>query len=663
MKLYNNTILAIDDNADNLVSLKAIIHDVIPATLVLTALSGPEGIELARSTNPDIIFLDIVMPGMDGFDVCRIIKSDEGLLHIPVVFLTALKTDKEARVAALETGADGFLSKPIDETELLAQIRAMLKIRSYHQLQQDENEKLRHLVAAKTWVLEKELAEHRMTEARLRETESRFRTMVEHSPIAYQALDEQGRYLDVNDEMCSLLGYDRTELIGRFCSDFWAPDDQPFFSERFAAILRYNSIHSDLRLMHRSGEFIDVQIEGRVQRDSNGEFIRTHCAVFNISQRKQMERTLLESEAMYRSLFHEHSAIKFLIDPDTGNIVDTNEAASRFYGWSRDELRQMTIQQINLLSEPEVCLELQNIAHQGASYLENQHRRADGSIRDVVVLTGCVEINGKVLVHSIIQDVTAQHELHRELVEAKERAVESDRLKSTFLANMSHEVRTPMNAIIGFSELLTDVDLPKEDQLQYTEIVKQRSYDLLGIIDDILNISLIDAGEVIIIKEEANVAELLTDLHVTFTQIWSDKKTQNVCLECRNELPASDVNLLMDVGRVRQVLTNLLTNAFKFTNEGCVTFGCRRENESEVLFYVEDTGIGITEDAMKFIFNRFRQVEESSARLYGGTGLGLSISKELVELMGGRIWVESRPDAGSTFSFTLPFVPALCLVS
>jgi len=161
-------ILAIDDNRDNLTALKAIARDALPGCALMTALNGPQGIELARSGDPDMILLDIVMPGMDGFEVCRRLKADEGLRDIPVVFLTAIKTDRESRIKALDAGAEAFLSKPLDEQELVAQVRAMAKIKAANQFRRQEQERLADLVAGRTRELEQELVKRRRVEEKVR---------------------------------------------------------------------------------------------------------------------------------------------------------------------------------------------------------------------------------------------------------------------------------------------------------------------------------------------------------------------------------------------------------------------------------------------------------------------------------------------------------------
>ncbi|MFC0878161.1 PAS domain S-box protein [Saccharicrinis sp. FJH2] len=239
-----------------------------------------------------------------------------------------------------------------------------------------------------------------------------------------------------------------------------------------------------------------------------------------------------------------------------------------------------------------------------------------------------------------------------ELIKAKEKAIESDKLKSTFLANMSHEIRTPMNAIVGFSELINDYDLEKEERQHYTEIIQQRSVDLLTLIDDILDISKIEVGQIKIINSEENIPDILQNLYDSFDLLWVKSQKSSVEFKLNIE---TDKNLSTntDPARVRQIITNLLSNAFKFTESGKITLGCKMADTNFVEIYVSDTGVGIEKHQQAMIFERFRQADEKASQK-GGAGIGLSISKGLVEILGGRIQLDSKPGIGSTFSFTLP---------
>ena len=195
-------LLAIDDNQDNLTTLKAVVQDALPGCVVLTALNGQQGINLARSEDPDVILLDIVMPGMDGFEVCRRLKADEGLVSIPVVFLTALRTDSDSRVRALDVGAEAFLSKPLDAYELVAQIRAMAKIKAANRLVRMEKEQLAALVAERTAELRHELDERRQAEIALRDSYETFNDILAATQDGFWCVDDQGHLLDVNPAYC-----------------------------------------------------------------------------------------------------------------------------------------------------------------------------------------------------------------------------------------------------------------------------------------------------------------------------------------------------------------------------------------------------------------------------------------------------------------------------
>lgn len=239
------------------------------------------------------------------------------------------------------------------------------------------------------------------------------------------------------------------------------------------------------------------------------------------------------------------------------------------------------------------------------------------------------------------------------VIAAKEKAEESDRLKTAFLANMSHEIRTPMNGILGFAELLDDDTLTQESRREFISIISSSSKQLLTVINDIIDISKIESGQLVISNVRFNLNELLHKVLMTFENVKTNAGKSQLNLLLEKGFSDRDSNITCDDVRLSQVLNNLLGNALKFTSSGFIKCGYRHEN-GNLLFYVEDTGKGIPEDKQQFIFERFRQVEESNTRQFGGTGLGLSISKGLVELMGGTLWVNSDKNKGSTFYFTLP---------
>jgi len=241
-----------------------------------------------------------------------------------------------------------------------------------------------------------------------------------------------------------------------------------------------------------------------------------------------------------------------------------------------------------------------------------------------------------------------------DLIKAKEKAEESDRLKSAFLANMSHEIRTPMNAIIGFSNLLNSKDFEKEKRKELISYIIRSSDTLLHLINDIIDISKIEAGQLIINKKKFFINELFEDLKNLYNEkIKLYKDTEIKILKSDKE----NLSILSDQIRLQQVLINLTDNALKFTEKGVIEVGWKLNSSSEskeIQFYVKDSGIGINKDNIDKIFNRFLKLEKESEKLYRGAGLGLSISKNIIELLGGKIWVTSELNVGSTFFFTIP---------
>jgi PAS domain S-box-containing protein len=252
---------------------------------------------------------------------------------------------------------------------------------------------------------------------------------------------------------------------------------------------------------------------------------------------------------------------------------------------------------------------------------------------------------------AVKEDITEKKKMLEDLIVAKEKAEESDKLKSAFLANMSHEIRTPMNGIIGFSEMLTDPILEEDKRQEYAKIVVNSSKQLLSIVNDILDISRIEAGEINISVEKFMINQLLQEVFLFFKPQTVKK---GIHLELENAFSDTDCYIETDKNRLRQVIINLVSNAIKFTHEGKVIFGYTATKDT-LEFYVKDTGIGIAKQMQVKIFERFRQAELDISKQYGGTGLGLSISQKLVRLLGGEIDVESEIGKGSIFSFTLPY--------
>lgn len=274
----------------------------------------------------------------------------------------------------------------------------------------------------------------------------------------------------------------------------------------------------------------------------------------------------------------------------------------------------------------------------------------DGTIRWSYCVSSPRIIDGLVCWDGIEVDITEQKNVENELLISKEKAEVSSRLKSAFLANMSHEIRTPMNAILGFSELLEQPELTDEKQAKYFEIIKKSGNRLLTVINDIIDISKVESGQMEILISEFPVLEQIKEVHALFNTVAIGK---GISLEIKNSLPSNEITMKADNHKINAILVNLVKNAIKYCDEGTIEIGVAKK-KSLFEFYVKDTGIGIDKNRQKAIFDRFVQADIEDVKAQQGSGLGLSISKAYVEMLGGEIWVESEPRKGATFYFTIP---------
>jgi signal transduction histidine kinase len=259
------------------------------------------------------------------------------------------------------------------------------------------------------------------------------------------------------------------------------------------------------------------------------------------------------------------------------------------------------------------------------------------------------DIRQLILLMDSVWKIVDRINLMSDLIRAKKKAEESDRLKTAFLQNMSHEIRTPMNGILGFTGLLKRPNLEGEKQKEYIDIIEKSGARMLSIINDIINISKIESGVIQINLNPVDLHEVFHYISLLFTPEASGK---NIALVTEKIIPPI---LRTDQEKLIAILTNLVKNALKFTTDGSITTGCEISDQA-VLFYVRDTGKGIEPEKQQIIFERFRQGSESDSRNYDGVGLGLAISKAYVEILDGKIWLESQPGKGSTFYFTLPLL-------
>jgi PAS domain S-box-containing protein len=356
-------VLAIDDNHDNLTALKAVIEDAFPGTQFLAALNGRTGIALARAEDPDVILLDIIMPGMDGFAVCRELKRDECLRLTPIVFLTALKTDRESRIKALEAGAEAFLSKPVDEQELTAQIMAMAKIKAANVSQLREKERLAALVAERTRELQSshdamlslvenlkaENKARKRSEAELRESEEKFRELVENINDVMFLVDTEGIITYVSPPVRTLAGYAPEDLVGHRFSEITHPEDLPGLQRNLRDTLENRIEPSEFRYFNKAGQTRWARTSSRPISKGGGSVTGIRGIFSDITERKRAEEavqaSLREKEILLREIHHRvknnMQVISSLFNLQAGHIAD--EEARRMLKEGQLRIRSMAL--------------------------------------------------------------------------------------------------------------------------------------------------------------------------------------------------------------------------------------------------------------------------------------------------------------------------------
>jgi PAS domain S-box-containing protein len=362
---------------------------------------------------------------------------------------------------------------------------------------------------------------------------------------------------------------------------------------------------------------------------------------------------LSESEAKFRTLFETSPVPQIIFNSKDATILDYNTAFANAYSFGQKELIGKKADNVGFWSFENRNEFVLKILKEGFVNNYEIHFSVAG-IKQTGLLSASKVLLGKDnCIIGMLVDITERKRLENEIIHSKERAIESDHLKTEYLANMSHEIRSPMNGIIGFAGLLGDDNITSEKKNQYIEIIQNNSKQLLNLINDIIDIAKIEAGQIQLSTSLENINQLMNELDTRFTFEKRKQKKGKLSLIKNTGLEDEESFFFIDRLRVQQIMSNLINNALKFTEQGCIEFGYTVSG-GFIEFYVADSGIGIGDDKQKLIFERFRQANENIAKIHGGTGLGLAICRGLVELMGGRIWVESEPEKGSCFKFTVP---------
>lgn len=546
----------------------------------------------------------------------------------------------------------------------------------------------------------RDVSERKKAERVIRESDEQFKIITRNTNDVIWIRDMNLRYKYISPSCYKILGYtveeamelsygqittpEYVELVSRTLAEELARDGQPNVDPNRTRILEIQEVRKD-------GSLIWTETQASFIRDERGKVTGILGVTRDITERKVVEHALRESEERFRITAEKTGELIYEYNIKTGRIYWSG-AVETITGYPQQEFRTFNIDGWGELIHPDdrqlAFAELDRAIESNGDYsVEYRFKRKNGEYiyvedRGVVLppdSTGVKRMFGTM--NNITERKLAQEELknnekylkeqneeyfalneeltesniriaeiNAELREAKEKAEESDRLKSAFLANMSHEIRTPMNGVIGFSEMIIQPDVSDENRKLYADIIRNSCNQLMAIINDIIDISKIETNQVTVNENVVSLNQLLTNNYILFKNL---AEAKNLTLKLAPTF-TDNIEIITDEVKTNQILNNLINNAIKFTHVGYVEFGCTIK-DGFIEFFVKDTGIGIDPAHFEIIFERFRQIDMGSTRNYSGTGLGLSISKAFVEVLGGRIWLESVPGEGSTFYFTIPF--------
>ncbi len=484
----------------------------------------------------------------------------------------------------------------------------------------------------------------------------------------------------------------KSEMLGfpaenfKYYWDFTAlvhPDDYNMIMDSMKGHFEgiYKEYAVEYRIRTSSGEYVWFYDFGSVvKRDAAGRPLLITGFVYNISARKKIEEQLHKSELMLQTVLDNFPGLVFWKDKESvylgcnrnfasgAGLKNTLEIVGKSdldLPWGSTEAANYKLDDAGVINCGVEKLHILEIQHQTSGkviWLDTSKiplRDPQGQIVGVIGVSNDISLLKQAEQELIIanKNLTIQIEEKEkqtvELLIAKDRAEESDRLKTAFLANLSHEIRTPLNGILSFSDLLKEPSVSGEDLNEYIKLIGISGERLLILINNIVSISMIESGQMGISYSYTNLNDLIEKVYTTFK---SESDQKQLKISVRNSLHEDDSIIKTDNEKIKAILTNMVNNAVKFTSSGFIEFGCISKGDL-LEFYVKDSGQGIPVENREFIFERFRQGNESLARGYEGAGLGLSISKAYVEMLGGKIWVESEPGKGSVFYFSIPKKP------
>jgi len=582
-----------------------------------------------------VILIDYRLPGMNALEFIKTIRQEQKLT-IPIILVTG-QGNEQVAIEALKLGANDYMAK--NENYYFRLPSLIISVYQHDEL------------------IKKQAA--------LVESESKYRLLANNSGDVIFVLDMNLNYTYISPSVKALRDFEPEEAIKHDLKEVLTPDSFRKTTKLIADIIAENNNELnepvapkiiELEMYKKDGSTVWTEVKASLIIDDQKNTIGVLGTTRDISKRK-----LATDELRKRSRALEQSPLSIIITDINGGIAYLNHKFTELTGYTINDVKgkNTRILKSGHTSDEQYAILWKTLLSGEEWKGEFYTRIKDGSfIWESASISPITNKDGKITHFlAIKEDITEKKKTMQELISAKEKAEESDHLKSAFLANMSHEIRTPMNGILGFSELLKEPDLTGEEHEFYIDLIEKSGARMLNIINDIVDISKIESGQMNLSISKTNINE---QMEYIFKFFKPEAEKKGIHLKINNTQPDQLVSLETDQQKLYAILSNLVKNSIKYTFTGEVEFGyLLKENESsELVFYVKDTGIGIPKERQTAIFERFVQSDIFDKDALQGAGLGLSIAKAFVEMLNGKIWLESEEGKGSVFYFTLPYVVA-----
>lgn len=598
---------------------------------ITVAYNGVEGLEAYETKKFDIVLTDMMMPVLNGIEMSTKIREINP--KQPIIVMSAFESTDNFR-QFIEIGISKFIPKPFNFEHLL------------------------HSFISTATNINNSKEVVRLTE----ELERNLKETQAIAKLGNWHLTVDTGDLKWSDEIYELFEIDHalhTPTYEAFLNAIH-PDDRELVNTAYTQSIEnhtsYNYVH---RLLMSDGRIKHVREQGENFYDTDGKLIESRGTVHDITEDILKDENSKESLTRYKILFETSRDALITLSPPLWKITNANQSALTIFGFnSKNEFMEIGLGDISPLTQPNGFISSEQAQHnitvavnEGSNFFEWEHLRLNGSRFFADVLLTRVQVNEEIYLQATIRDISQRKILEKEILIAKELAERANQTKSDFLSNISHEIRTPLNAVIGLTDLVLQTHL---ESLQREYLVKSETAAkaLLNLLNNVLDYSKIEAKKFTLEKSIFSLQEMVNDVFAMFSYK-ANEKDLALTYDIDDSIPH---NVIGDPLRLQQILINLVVNALKFTESGsvkvCVT-SKSHNGHNELTFKIIDTGIGMSEEEVSNLFQPFSQVDSSFTRKYGGTGLGLMISKELIELMGGSLSVQSTPAIGSVFSFTV----------